>query len=242
METVSMNELKAQAQLIVPNIYQRMLAVEDELRTIGKNLKIETGKNSSYRAVSERDIIDAVKPLEKKHGIYSFPMEREIVQTDLLERETNYGKKYDRFMRIKTVYRFVNVENPSEHIDMVTYADGIDAGDKATGKAMTYADKYALMKAYKISTGDDPDQEASHEYTSTKTLNEELTKLTSEWSQLRNEMQKAGIDFRSSEMDTWIKNYLQKTGYQPSHDACNDVNQMRMICKLYRTLLSSKNG
>ena len=26
---------------------------------------------------------------------------------------------------------------------------------------MTYADKYALMKAYKISTGDDPDQNAS---------------------------------------------------------------------------------
>ena len=28
---------------------------------------------------------------------------------------------------------------------------------------MTYADKYALMKAYKISTGDDPDQNASEE-------------------------------------------------------------------------------
>lgn len=37
----------------------------------------------------------------------------------------------------------------------------MDAMDKAPGKAMTYADKYALMKAYKISTGDDPDQEAS---------------------------------------------------------------------------------
>ena len=28
---------------------------------------------------------------------------------------------------------------------------------------MTYADKYALMKAYKLSTGDDPDKEASPE-------------------------------------------------------------------------------
>lgn len=28
---------------------------------------------------------------------------------------------------------------------------------------MTYADKYALMKAYKISTGDDPDQTASED-------------------------------------------------------------------------------
>jgi hypothetical protein len=28
---------------------------------------------------------------------------------------------------------------------------------------MTYGDKYALMKAYKISTGDDPDQDPSKE-------------------------------------------------------------------------------
>ena len=46
---------------------------------------------------------------------------------------------------------------------MVAYGDGVDTYDKAPGKAMTYADKYALMKAYKISTGDDPDQEASPE-------------------------------------------------------------------------------
>ena len=46
---------------------------------------------------------------------------------------------------------------------MVTFAEGIDAQDKGSGKAMTYGDKYALMKAYKISTGDDPDQTASEE-------------------------------------------------------------------------------
>ena len=46
---------------------------------------------------------------------------------------------------------------------MVTFAEGIDAQDKGSGKAMTYGDKYALMKAYKISTGDDPDQNASEE-------------------------------------------------------------------------------
>ena len=37
------------------------------------------------------------------------------------------------------------------------------AEDKAPGKAMTYADKYALLKAYKIQTGDDPDAYPSGE-------------------------------------------------------------------------------
>ena len=60
--------------------------------------------------------------------------------------------------RIKTVYRFVNTDNPAESIDTITFAEGIDSQDKGSGKAMTYADKYALMKSYKISTGEDVDE------------------------------------------------------------------------------------
>ena len=66
-------------------------------------------------------------------------------------------------MRVETIYRFVNIEKPEEFIDITTYGDGVDSQDKAPGKAMTYADKYALLKAYKIITGDDPDQNYSNE-------------------------------------------------------------------------------
>lgn len=145
------------------NIYQKMLMIQTELGTVAKNLEVSTGK-STYKAVSERDVIDAVKEQEVKFGVYSYPIEREIVNESFLEQETQYGTRKSFFMRIKVVYRFVNVDNPSEYIETISYADGIDTGDKATGKAMTYADKYALMKSYKISTGDDPDQKASEEY------------------------------------------------------------------------------
>lgn len=149
------------------NIYQKMAAATAELQTVAKNLTVSTGGKNSYKAVSERDIIDAVKPIEAKHGIYSYPCDRQIIESQTLESESSYNgnvtKKTTFFSRIKTVYRFVNVDMPEEFIDMVTFAEGIDPQDKGSGKAMTYADKYALMKAYKISTGDDPDQTASEE-------------------------------------------------------------------------------
>lgn len=146
------------------NLFQKMLAITSELKTVAKNLTVSTG-NASYRAVSEVDVLNAVSPLEEKHGVYSYPVERSVVDFADYEKEGKNGyKTLSRYLRIKTVYRFVNVDNPSEFIDMTTFADGIDTGDKATGKAMTYADKYALMKAYKIKTGDDPDQQASEEY------------------------------------------------------------------------------
>jgi hypothetical protein len=143
------------------NIYQKMAAITAELQTVAKNLDVETGKGKSYKAVSERDIIDAVKPLEIKHGVYSYPVSRDVVEASMLESESQYGKRTTFFSRIKTTYRFVNVDEPTDFIETITFAEGIDSQDKGSGKAMTYADKYALMKAYKISTGDDPDQTAS---------------------------------------------------------------------------------
>lgn len=147
------------------NIFQRMSAITAELRTVAKNLTVPTGGKNSYKAVSERDILDAVKPIEEKHGVYSYPVRRTVLESNLLESENTYNgqtKKTTTFMtRIETVYRFVNVDDPEDYIETTTFAEGIDSQDKGSGKAMTYADKYALMKAYKISTGDDPDETAS---------------------------------------------------------------------------------
>lgn len=149
------------------NIYQKMAAITAELGTVAKNLMVETGRGKGYKAVSERDIIDAVKPIEEKHGVYSYPCDRTVLESHMLESESEYNgkvtKKTTFFTRVQTIYRFVNVDDPNDFIETVTFAEGIDTQDKGSGKAMTYADKYALMKAYKISTGDDPDQTASTE-------------------------------------------------------------------------------
>ena len=150
------------------NIYQKLAAITADMATVAKNLNVSTGKNGSYKAVSERDIIDNVKPLEEKHGVYSYPVFRETLESERLETETQYGAKTTFYTRIKTVYRFVNVDDPTDYIDTVTFSVGLDSGDKGDGKAMTYGDKYALMKAYKISTGEDPDQNASEDAKYTK--------------------------------------------------------------------------
>lgn len=154
------------------NLYEKMAAITAELQTVAKNLTVQQTKTSAYKAVSERDILDAVKPLESKYGIYSYPSSREILESNMLESESEWQGKVTKkttFMtRIKTVYRFVNIEKPEEYIETTTFAEGIDSQDKGSGKAMTYSDKYALMKAYKISTGDDPDQTASVETKYTK--------------------------------------------------------------------------
>lgn len=143
------------------NLYERMSAVVNELGTVAKNLNVDLGKGKNYKAVQEKDVLDAIKPLEEKYRIYSYPKERKIIDKGVLEKETQYGVTKNLYMRIETTYEFINIDKPEERITMISYGDGIDSGDKAPGKAMTYSDKYSLLKAYKVATGDDPDKDAS---------------------------------------------------------------------------------
>lgn len=148
------------------NIFKKMSKITEEINKVAKNLSVGVGK-SLYRAVGESDVLAAVKPIEIQCGIYSYPFKREIVRQDEFTTTSEYNgetkEKTTLLIRIKTTYRFVNVDNPEEYIDIETFGDGVDTQDKAPGKAMTYADKYALLKAYKIETGDDPDQFVSKE-------------------------------------------------------------------------------
>lgn len=148
------------------NIYEKMLMIASEIDRVKKNSSVGEGR-TAYKAVSEVDVLNAVKDIEAKYRVFSFPAFRKIVDSQLIETEkpdykTGELVKSSKFyMRIETIYHFVNIDNTNEMVEVISYGDGIDTQDKACGKAMTYSDKYALMKAYKIETGDDPDKDAS---------------------------------------------------------------------------------
>lgn len=163
MENSELDKIKSM------NIFEKLSLITDEIGVVEKGLNVQVTKSSSYKAVSERDVLDAIKPIEKKYRVYSYPSKREIVDKDVLVKKTEYANDYSEstktvetntlFMRIETTYKFVNMDKPDEFVETTVYGDGLDTGDKAPGKAMTYADKYALMKAYKLSTGDDPEKD-----------------------------------------------------------------------------------
>lgn len=177
-----MKDKKEEINIKEMNIFEKMSAITNELGVVAKNLNVDMGKGKSYKAVQEKDVLDAVKPIEEKYRVYSYPKERKIIDSGILEKETQYGTTKNMYLRIETTYEFVNLDKTDEKITMTSYADGIDSGDKATGKAMTYSDKYSLLKAYKIATGDDPDKDPSPEkgYTQTK----DYAKLYTEFQKL----------------------------------------------------------
>lgn len=224
------------AQTKAKNIYEKMLSATKQIKTVAKNLEVEVSSYNSYKAVSEVDVLKAVKPIEEKIGIYSYPHSREIVES---RQVTFKGKKGDResfYIRLKTVYRFLNIQNPNEYIDIVSYGDGIDSGDKATGKAMTYCDKYALLKAYKIATGEDSDAEASKEYEKIpQTTNEKHSLLLAEHTKVVNKLDEYGIDFREK-LKPMV---LQKAKVKSINVVDLEDNELFELIKFYKFLIST---
>jgi hypothetical protein len=69
---------------------------------------------------------------------------------------------------------FVNADDPADRITVQSEAHANDHGDKAPGKATSYATKYAMLKLFSIETGED-DEGRVEPYEATKPITEEQT-------------------------------------------------------------------
>lgn len=85
------------------NIYEKLLSISRDASAVAKNLTVGIGK-SSYKAVGEADVLAAVKPLEAKYGVYSYPISRRIINAEVYTAKNDYGEKSTQFVRLETVY------------------------------------------------------------------------------------------------------------------------------------------
>jgi hypothetical protein len=74
-------------------------------------------------------------------------------------RTTKAGTPIIRFEAVYDV-DFVNVDDPTDRVTATTAAHAEDQGDKAPGKAISYAKKYAILKLFEIETGEDEESRA----------------------------------------------------------------------------------
>lgn len=145
------------------NIFEKIQAVSNEVRNVEKNLVVGTG-NSSYKAVGDLDVVMKVKEAETKFRVVSIPVRQELVKSEIVRVVGNNGyEKLTYSDIVKMTVKIVNLDNTSETIEVESFGRGLDAGDKGFGKASTYARKYALLNAYKIATGEDPDANKSEQ-------------------------------------------------------------------------------
>jgi hypothetical protein len=122
------------------NVHQRIAKAMATLKYVQK----DKPQGLKYSIVSHDKVTAAVRPVLLSVGVIYYPVEMTHSQD---------GNRTE----VRLNVRFVNIDRPDDCIDVPALGYGVDAQDKGPGKAVSYAVKYALLKALGLETGDDPD-------------------------------------------------------------------------------------
>lgn len=150
------NELTQTGKL---NLFEKIQAVSNEIKNIEKNMQVGKG-TYAYKAVSDLDVVLAVKDAETKFKLVSIPVKQEMIKSEIVKSMKDDGNESINYVDIiKMTLRIIDLESIKDFIEIESFGRGLDTADKGFGKASTYARKYALLNAYKIATGEDPDKD-----------------------------------------------------------------------------------
>lgn len=130
------------------NIYQRINEVRKAIGYVQKDKAVSTG-GGSYKAVTHDAVTGMVRDSLIKNGVVIVPS---VVSAVFHPKEPDAKQRlYEATFEVA----FVNIDDPQDRIVTQQNAHALDNGDKAPGKAMSYATKYAILKLFNIETGED---------------------------------------------------------------------------------------
>ena len=138
-------------------IYKKLLALQQAVVGLTKDKK-----GNSYDYVSGDKILGIVRPVMDKLGLILIP---EVVDSNFIREDyaTKNGQKSEMFCSVKMRFTWVDADS-GESLPCEWASSGMNAWDKGLGSALTYGERYFLLKFFHIATDrDDVDTPKSAE-------------------------------------------------------------------------------
>lgn len=131
---------------------ERIIWVRGRVTRLGKDSQVGSG-NYAYKGISHDKVTAFIRPKANQAGIliYLTLLDQEVHDTGV---KTNSGRPITQ-TRCWFEVTFQNVHHAEDVITIKVSAFADDNGDKAPGKAQSYAFKYALLKMFMIETGEE---------------------------------------------------------------------------------------
>lgn len=141
-------------------LIKKLTEIMQEVKYIQKK-----GFNSfnNYKYATESDVAEKVREELANRCVMMIP---NILETSYREH-TNRKGNTEYITKVRMEFKFIDGETGEELI-FHSEGEGQDAGDKGIYKAITGAQKYALMKVFMIPTGDDPEADSGVDERNTK--------------------------------------------------------------------------
>lgn len=134
------------------NLFQKLVEIQKSVRALGKNSSAGTGA-SSYQYVSGSKVLDFIRPKMDELGIL-LVQQIDSIENERIDYQTKNGVKSELLSKVNMTFTWIDAES-GERLPVPFGANGMNNWDKGLGSALTYAERYFLLKFFHIATDED---------------------------------------------------------------------------------------
>lgn len=135
------------------NLYQKLHKIQSQIIGLGKDKS-----SNSYKYVTGSKVLEHIKPLMNEYGLI---LKQEILTIDNERQDYKVAintpnEKLKSEILTKVMMRFTWIDTTNGEKDENLFgANGQNDWEKGLGSALTYAERYFLLKYFHISTDED---------------------------------------------------------------------------------------
>ena len=130
------------------SIYKKLFEIQKQVKGLSKDKK-----SYSFSYVTGNKLLSFIKPLMDQQGLI---LKQEVLSIDneRMDYKTNRGEKSEILSKVMMRFTWVDIET-GERDENSFGANGQNDWEKGLGSALTYAERYFLLKYFHIATDED---------------------------------------------------------------------------------------
>lgn len=138
-------------------IYTKLLSIQTEVDSF-----VKSAKAFNYNYVDGNQVLEAIRPLMVLNKLI---LKQEVTKCEntIIDYKTKSAEKREVLSSVSQRFTWVDCETGETDVNEF-HANGMNDFDKGLGSALTYAERYFLLKYFHIPTDkDDPDAQKPRE-------------------------------------------------------------------------------
>lgn len=145
--------MSTEVELQSLGLYQKLLVIQQSVNGLGKN-----EKSNNYSYVTGTKVLGEIKPIMNKLGLI---LKQEVISIEnvRMDYKTGVGTQWEKpksEILSKVMMRFTWIDVATGDKDENLFgANGQNDWEKGLGSALTYAERYFLLKFFHIATDED---------------------------------------------------------------------------------------
>jgi hypothetical protein len=151
-------------------IYEKLLTIQKRVNGLGKDKS-----TYNYKYVTGDKLLGEIKPMMNDLGLL---LKQEIlsIENSRQDYETSKGSKSEILSKVMMKFTWIDVETGYTDENLFG-ANGQNDWEKGLGSALTYGERYFLLKYFHIATDEDDIDNDQRKTSAPVPLKEELTEL-----------------------------------------------------------------